>query len=318
MTARTPEDLLAMVPCVLGFHPEQSVVMLTFGASTAFHARIDLPACPEEIDDVVEALVEPACRNRVEAVVLVVYGPDLELVSHVMVDLEYELEAQGIHVIEMLRVDGDRWFGLRGHLAFTAPEGVPFAVDEHEFLVQSVFEGRVTHQTREDLADSLVGTDVALLEEVEALAFEAATRWPGVQMPAEALWVRDTVVTHVEARSLPDAGELGRLLVALQDIELRDVAWSLMSRDNAAAHVDFWRGVVRRTPSGRLAPSATLLAFAAWLSGHGALAWCAVDRAVLAEPDYSLARHVTAMLTHAVPPTVWEQPTGSPLLASGE
>ena len=47
MTARSPEDLFALAPIALGFHPEESLVMLTFGR-TAFHARIDLPEGPED------------------------------------------------------------------------------------------------------------------------------------------------------------------------------------------------------------------------------------------------------------------------------
>ena len=54
------------------------------------------------------------------------------------------------------------------------------------------------------------------------------------------------------------------------------------------------------------APAATLLAFAAWLSGDGALAWCALDRARTADPDYSMAALVERALTCAVPPSSWE------------
>ena len=32
-----------MVPVVLGFTPTDSLVMLTFGAASPFHARVDLP-----------------------------------------------------------------------------------------------------------------------------------------------------------------------------------------------------------------------------------------------------------------------------------
>ncbi len=43
LTARCPEDVLALVPVLLGFLPSESVVMLTFGAAQAFHARVDRP-----------------------------------------------------------------------------------------------------------------------------------------------------------------------------------------------------------------------------------------------------------------------------------
>ena len=60
MTARTPEDVLAVVPVVLGFEPHDSLVMLTFGADPPFHARVDLPDRRSEVPD----LVAVAGRRR--------------------------------------------------------------------------------------------------------------------------------------------------------------------------------------------------------------------------------------------------------------
>ena len=62
LTARTPEDVIAAVPLVLGFVPEESVVMLTFGGRHTFHARLDLPAAgsatdhPLTVEDLVRVL----------------------------------------------------------------------------------------------------------------------------------------------------------------------------------------------------------------------------------------------------------------------
>ena len=99
--------------------------------------------------------------------------------------------------------------------------------------------------------------------------------------------------------------EVGRLVAAVRDIGVRDVAWSLMSREEARGHVDLWRDVVRRCPTDLLAAPASLLAFAAWLAGDGALAWCALDRSALADPDYSMAALVAHSLEQALPPTIW-------------
>ena len=74
LTARSPEDLLALVPVVLGFVPSDSVVMLTFGAEHTFHARVDLPEGRDELPDVVAALLDPAVQHRVRRVVFVVYS----------------------------------------------------------------------------------------------------------------------------------------------------------------------------------------------------------------------------------------------------
>ena len=71
--------------------------------------------------------------------------------------------------------------------------------------------------------------------------------------------------------------------------EVRDVVWCAITREEAAAHVRVWRDVVRRSPEELVAPAAGLLAFAAWLAGDGALAWCAIDRSLRSDPDHTLA-----------------------------
>ena len=55
--------------------------------------------------------------------------------------------------------------------------------------------------------------------------------------------------------------------------------------------------------------AAGLLAFAAWLSGDGALAWCAVERCLAADPDHTLAHLVARALEQAVPPSEWSPPS---------
>jgi hypothetical protein len=101
------------------------------------------------------------------------------------------------------------------------------------------------------------------------------------------------------------ADDAGRLLVALERIDVRDVAWAEMTRANASLHVELWRDLLRRAPDALAAAPAGLLAFAAWLDGDGALAWCAVERCQQVEPGYGLAGLLTTALANAVPPSTW-------------
>jgi hypothetical protein len=71
--------------------------------------------------------------------------------------------------------------------------------------------------------------------------------------------------------------------------------------------VRLWTDAVQRAPAGLVAAPAAVLALAAWLAGHGALAWCAVDRSRAAGPELTLADLVADLLTRAVPPSVWSR-----------
>jgi hypothetical protein len=312
LTARSPEDLLAIVPLVLGFHPEESLVMLTFAADrSAFHARVDLPP-PEGREEVVDLLRSAAVRNRVDRVLFVLYTADPEAAFELAPEVVVGFAEARIEILDLIRADGERWFPLAG-----GPDhpGHAYDISTHPFAAQGVYDGTVTHGSRLALAESLTGPtgDVALVEQETPVAL---ARVPALQRRAEARWLCEVLAAVDVPRVDLSAVDTARLVVALLDIDLRDVAWSHMSRANAADHVAFWTGVVRSTPDDFLAAPATLLAFAAWLAGQGALAWCALDRARAADPSYSLAKLVETALEGAVPPSTWQPipPESHPLL----
>jgi hypothetical protein len=230
------------------------------------------------------------------------------------------LRPHGIEVPIAVRADGSRWFRL-AEPAAGASDGTPYDVSTHPFTLQAVVDGRVVHESRDALRDSLLPVDP---DEVEAVALamdEALVRFqsadPASHLVSEGRWVQARVGRFAEDRERLTDEEVGRLVVAVVSLQVRDVAWSQMSRACARTHVDLWRDVVRRTPHEALAAPAALLAFAAWLCGDGALAWCAVDRCQEAEPGYSMASLVAQALAGAVPPSSWEPmpPETLPLFA---
>jgi len=308
LVARTPADLLAAVPCVLGFHPEDSLVLLTFTSEGgSFHARVDLPGKPEHLPDLCAVLLQAALRNRVDRVALVAYTADARLADTVLHAVHDAFDAEDIDVIEMLRADGARWFPMRAGLPGQLYAGVAYDSAVHPFAAESVFAGRVTHSSRQALADTLVPDRDAVVA-VQA-ALRARERRKGeVQVPAEARWLWATVQGHLTEGSTGSAEEVARLIAACRSVELRDVAWSMITRDTATRHVDLWRDVVRRCPTAWAAGPAGLLAFACWLSGQGALAWCALDRCRESDPDYSMADGIADLLEAAIPPHVWQPP----------
>ena len=101
--------------------------------------------------------------------------------------------------------------------------------------------------------------------------------------------------------------ELARVLLGLLEPRGRDAAWAAISREVAELHVRLWTDAVQRAPDDLVAEPAAVLGLAAWLAGHGALAWCAVDRCQAVDPDNTLAQLVADMLTHAVSPSAWAQ-----------
>lgn len=311
LTARCPEDLLAMAPVVLGFWPDDSVVMMTFGALRPFHARLPLPPI-DELDTcalltVEETLLGPAERHGVRAVVLVYFTDDPDLAGLVHDALREGCRIRGIGMVMAILADGADYSVL-------GPGGEPgprtsYDVTTHPFVVQAIVEGRIAHRTRADMVASLE-TDPAIAAPVLDRLREGG--WHDTDPPAGARavrrhgnWVVATVRRAADTGELLRPAEVARLLWALQEPRIRDAAWSVLDRSTAPEHVRLWTEVLRRAPDSLAAGPAVLLGLAAWQSGDGALAWAAVDRCRRTDPDNGLADSLARLLENAVPPDEW-------------
>ena len=314
LRAKSPTDLLALVPSLLGFHPEESVVVLTVGeALTPFHARVVLPTDPVGVEQLADHLADVARRNRSSRVAVVVYSDDAGLAEALVARLHRGLWGGKVELVCAVRADGERWWFVDAGGGADAA-GTPYDVRSHPWMAQSVLDGTVVLGSRQELADTLVGNDPDETELIADLADGLADRLAGPSgssgrrqaLVLEGRWVRRRVQRFLADGGRLDAHDVARLCLAMAvSLEVRDVAWAEMTRENAARHVELWRDAVRRCPQELRAAPAALLGFAAWLAGNGALAWCAVDRAQEAEPGYGLAGLLTQALAGAVPPSAW-------------
>lgn len=321
LRAREPEDLIAIAPVVLGFWPERSVVMLTCGAERPLHGRTDLPDEPvgsragaEALAALVPLLVAPATRYGARRVILLYYGEEPASVARAHGVLAPAFEEAGIEVLSAMRVGAEVWCQLldpseRGSGFATESAPRAYDVSTHPVVLQAIVDGRLTHATRADLVASLE-SDPVRTEAVAACAAAAGRpdEGPGplvLALLAEGRWVESTVRELLATARTPTDEELARLLWGMRHVRVRDAAWVSLRADNADAHVALWSAVLRRTPEDDAAPPASLLGFAAWQAGNGALAWAACDRALGADPGYSLAGLLHRILSDALDPGTW-------------
>ena len=306
-TVRSAPDVLALIPYTFGFHPRDSVVVLALTEhGRPFHARVDLPAAPEETEVVVELLLEPALRNQAERVLLVAYTSEAGPAAGCLTALENGLAAHDVGTLMKLRVDGDLWWHVDEDGDASGPHRHDVTV--HALTSEGVLEGKVTYASREELRASVAMLDA---EEADRLA-NARRRLPPLSgkqrsvLGAEGRWVLAQVAEHGASGVPFDDPTAARMLRALDVPGLRDLAWCGTTREDAPRHVRLWQPLVQRCPDSLVASPAAVLGFSAWLAGHGALAWCAVDRCMRADPGHSLGRLVADMLDAALPPTRWE------------
>lgn len=301
-TARSPLDLVALVPFLIGFHPEDSVVLLTFGSAEPFHARVDLPDNLAEQQDVA-AMLHRVCReHEVPLAAVLLYSDDAAASAAMGERLLQLLTNDGVRVVDVLRVEEGEYFDCLD----PSGSGVAYDLSTHPFTASRVFEGRYAHESRGALADTLVGTDEDDRDEVLLAAELFAEQVVVAEEPLG--WLADLLAGLDAAPRRLEPWEAGRVLVLLSEELQRHFAWVSIDHENASRQVELWRGLVRRAPDHLLPAPAALLAFAAWQAGDGALAWCAVDRCVSVDPDHPLAELVADLLTSAVPPSTWRWP----------
>ena len=105
-----------------------------------------------------------------------------------------------------------------------------------------------------------------------------------------------------------DVVEAAALVASVQDIEVRDTAWAVMTCADADVHIDLWRQIVQLVDGPPALPILGLLGMAAWIDGQGALANLVLDRAVETEgsSNYTLIGLLQGVLRGGINPRAWD------------
>ncbi|GIF71108.1 DUF4192 domain-containing protein [Asanoa siamensis] len=336
ITVRSCADLIASVPYLLGFYPTESIVVLAIvGDRVRFVARGDLPSAAS-VDEAARRLVAVLVRDTVDAIAIIGYGPS-NAVTPIAEAVCVALRSTDITMLDVLRVqDGRYWSYVCANPNCCPPEGQPFDPTTTCVGAAAVYAGRVALPDREAVADSIApvtGPDrapmteataradarlTALVDRTRAAADRGSTRLrpmtpraAGAAVQANARVARalraagdeavDDAADRYRAGGRLTDDEVAWLSVLLVHLPVRDHAWEHTTDDEW--QVDLWSDVVRRVDPPLAAAPASLLAFAAWRVGLGALATIAVERALAVDPEYGLALMVDDVLEQCLPPS---------------
>ena len=316
--ARRPADVLATVPYLLGFHPRDSLVVLTLTGPrdrVAFTVRVDLPDEGSR-QQWAAALLAALRRNSARRVLVAAFCADEAVAGPAVTAVRDALARARITLVDAWRADGHRWWSyVCTDPACCPPTGTTYDAASGPCAVQAVVNGLVALPDRETLAATvsrLPGEAQQVMQRITAgVQDEILNMVLGRPDPARSFVVQgqDAVVAYVRdfvrhPRHV-DEQDAARLSVWVQHVHVRDAAWCLMDVDQLDPHVDLWRQVTRRAVPGLVAAPAALLSFAAWRSGRGALAQCALDRVLADGPDYSMGAQLGDLLAESLPPSAW-------------
>jgi hypothetical protein len=329
--AGSPAALLRLVPHLLGFMPEASLIVIGVAPPRdriRVTLRYDLPDPPaaDLAAEIAAHALGVLSAQRLTAAVAVGYGPE-PLVTPVARELREAAWQAGIDVREFLRVADDRyWSYLCGNEKCCPAEGVPFdataadpaeaealaAVGDRVLATRAAVAARVAPLSglaRESMRQATRRAEqhiAQLLAKVRRSGRLGAARH---MIASEGLAAVGVMITRYrEGGRFTSDDEIARITVALRDLRVRDDAWARMDPGHSAAHQRLWTDVVRRAQPGYVSAPAALLAFVAWQSGDGALANVALDRALADDPRYSMALLLRQVITAGAPPALARLP----------
>lgn len=316
----SPPDIIGALPSLLGFHPAESLVIVTgHGArrATGLILRADLPD-EADTDGYVDDLATRVRSEGADHATLLCYTGDDdtggELPRAWLVEcLITQLGASGIGITEALLVRGGRWWSYTCVAPCCPPEGtrLPDRPTEgaSELIAWATFEGRAVLPDRAALERSVqgpVGLRQFVLQqcgdEIEADVLRRCHSTGPDVVRAETVEIARTAYARVTNDGELDDRTVVRILHGLLDHRARDelLTWGLA--DDCGSVLAFFVALAQRAVDDLATPVCTVLAAVAYQAGDGALAAVALDRALAIQPDYQLAILLRTLLDRQVPP----------------
>jgi Domain of unknown function (DUF4192) len=319
----SPADMLAIVPHLLGFIPDHSLVVV--GARSPRHRidvtfRYDLPDPPdrEAAASIASHAVSVLTSQQFTMAVVIGYGAG-PLVTPIADAIRPASTGTGLELRDILRVhDGRYWSYLCTNPSCCPPAGVPFDLDGHPASVaMTATTGRGVLASRDELAATiapLIGPAAETMRQetarAERIAARLLTRTAATGGSARPLIdrglkaVQAAITTYRDGGAIELSGQFAWLALTLTSLQVRDDAWARMDPAHARAHQRLWTDLTRHAQPGYAAAPAALLAFTAWQNGNGALANLALDRALADTPGYSMAQLLRGAIDAGAPPSV--------------
>lgn len=300
-------DLIPMVPHLLGFSPQESLVVLCFhGKRLGPLMRVDLPPL-DEAAETAEYLAAQSRRHG-DRVALFAFSahPDAPQVLQILLDRLLP----DLSVIDAILVNGTTASFLPDAAGATvAPVLVPSdGPATNRIAAEAALRGRVALPSRRAVADSIGGpTGERLQQAREAVAAAEQLLVPAALRSLEWLTDRadtslDLCLTALQTRNQVPQNCAAMLAVLARTAAVRDLMIGAMLAEPRRPWVPMLIQSLTQVPAGDSPDLSAMLAVMAYRAGDGALAQCAADRALEAAPRHRLAELMVAIMGAGMPP----------------
>ena len=314
------EGLLAAVPAMLGFHPQESLVMICLTGPrhrVGPVIRLDLrpPAGRRGAGPAGDQDLRHYAAQYADQVALVCYTSARGRPS-LLDRVESVLRADDVDLLDVLVVRRGQVYPAGARAEHCAGVAVPGPDHPQVQLITaaSVLRGRAILPDRAALRSSIAGPSGAAKQAAHAAMWRAADRL--VDVLGSSGPIDRPAVRRLRDRSVEDAlrqaGSTGAvtpdtaaaLALLMSDVGTRDHLAARAVRDEDSVWLPMLVAVARATLDADAAEICAVLALAAYARGDGALSQVALDRCLDAEPDHRLAALMIDAIAAGMPPAV--------------
>lgn len=298
IVATSTSEFIVTISHLLGFTPTESIVVVSL--TSGMHARVDFPRSVNDVMEVTDALAQ-GYRNDPGPLWLFAFtanAPAAPLVLGVL-----PAAFVGVRIEAMFHVNGDHWSDVS--TGETIESGTITTADRDYIAAQAVMAGKAMPQTdRAAHVDQFARTAPIDVDTVTHVLEEVLT-----ETAEEISTGTDAILDTARATGLALTDtETARLIGIAAVPTYREQITVTTTRETGPADLAVWTHVATHTPEGTDRTGALhLTAFAAWMTGDGALAYAALDTA---HDEGAEMDRVAAIVIHAlrngINPTTWQ------------
>lgn len=313
-TLTSAHDLITAVPFLIGFHPNDSLVLISVkDGAIGVALRIDIPA--SITSDEIDLLAHHFIRDEAEAALLVAYMPegrsdgDLLLIS-----IGAGLIRNGIDIHESLVISAGRYRSIICRDQGCCPPNgrvIP-AIEDSKIAAEHVVAGiPMPYADIAELVDSIAADPQSLQRNWASVISNFYIKEDAVEIGAlrrDGVEAMELLLDEFRmGRGPTDQILVARVIGRLSDVQIRDYAMGVHQEDTYDLYFAMWRELLRLAPTGYIAPIACIVAAMSYESGDGALAQRALDRAIADDASYPLAALLRRVFNAGWPPQSFAQ-----------
>jgi hypothetical protein len=313
-TLTSAHDLITAVPFLIGFHPANSLVLISVKADAIGMAmRIDIPA--ELNSEAIDLLAHHFIRDKSEAALILAYLPDDFIDGDaLLISLGAGLIRNGVDVQESLLIQNGRYRSIICRdVSCCPPTGKELPqIEDSEIAAEHVVAGipmpyADISELIETLSADASSFEVSWSDDVNRY-FISEDAETVMELRRDGVETMDLLLDEYRMGYGPRNRTLvARMIGRMSDVQVRDYALGVHDEDSYDLYFSMWRELLRLAPRGFVAPIACIVAAMAYEGGDGALAQKALDRAVGDDEQYPLAQLLRRVFNAGWPPESFAQ-----------